>query len=753
MVVQLVRISACHAEGRGFESRPLRQYFLRAKNISDAGVVVQLVRIPACHAGGRGFESRPLRQLFQNEVSEGFWSIRFFCIYCPKTYLFVRTCWFVRPIDLLPCYHYLFTTSLLSIVSFERIFAKMLQAFRTHKRWMMFIAMIFIIPSFVVTGIYSYNRMNDSENDIAKVGDTTITVEDFNNAKRNYLDNLRRQMGSNFNPNLLDTQEAKVSILAGLITDRVLSLEIAQSYINVSEADAVNLIKSAPAFQRNGKFSQEAYKQFLNATGKSDEYFVYELRRDMAREILMNSVAQTTLGSNTVATRIHDLLSEERGIRTFTIKPDTFAKDVKVTDEEMKAYYEKNKSLFAVDESVDIEYVVLSPENYKDIKASDEDAKTFYEQNQQRFTTPEQRRASHILITATGDKADEAKKKADDLYAQLKADPKKFAALAKENSKDPGSARNGGDLGFFPKGMMVPEFEKAVFSAKKGDLVAPVKTDFGYHIIMVTDIKPAQVKPMADVRKEIDTLYAQQAAMQMFAEDAENFSNMVYEQSESLQPVVEKFGLKIQKAQNITRSHNDDVINPNVVEALYSFDVLEDKRNSNAIEIAPNTLLSARVVKHHPKSTEAFDDVKDEIKTALTKQKMGEMAKAEGEKLLAKLEKGDKAAVTFGKKFTISREKPESLTFDVVNVALRPLSQTLPTYTGLQTVDGSYVIVNVIDNKMTPITPEELAMRKAELAQLYSRPEQAAFIAALEEKFGVEILKEEYKADYKPSEE
>ena len=629
----------------------------------------------------------------------------------------------------------------------------MLQAFRTHKRWMMLIAMIFIIPSFVVTGIYSYNRMTDTENEIAKVGDTTITVEDFNNAKRVYLNNLRQQMGSNFNPNLLDSQEARVSILAGLITDRVISLELAQSYINVSEADAVNLIKSAPAFQRNGQFSQDAYKQFLNATGKSDEYFVYELRRDMAREILMNSIAQTALSSETVATRIHDLLSEERTVRTFTVNPEKFAKNVTVSDEEMQAYYADNKKLFDVEERLDIDNVVLSPENYTNIKASDEEAKTFYEQNMQRFTTPEQRRASHILITVQGDDLDAAKKKADELYAQLKADPKKFAQLAKAHSQDPGSATEGGDLGFFSKGMMVPEFETAVFSAKKGDLLAPVKTDFGYHIIMVSDIKPAQVKPMEQVRSEIDTLYAQQMAMQMFAEDAENFSNMVYEQSESLQPVIEKFNLKVQSAKGITRAHHDDVINPSVVEALYSFDVLEDKRNTNAIEVAPNTLLAARVTKHHPKTTEPFEKVKKDIQSALMAKKMSEAAKVEGEKLLAELQAGKKPSLNFGKKVTLSRQKPEGMTFDVVNAALRPLVQTLPTYTGVQTANGSYVIINVLDSKVQTATPEELLMRKAELAQLYSRPEQAAFIAALEEKYGVEILKDEYKADYKPTEE
>ena len=341
----------------------------------------------------------------------------------------------------------------------------------------MFIAMIFIIPSFVVTGIYSYNRMSDSENDIATVGETSITMMDFDNAKRQYLDNFRRQMGQSFKANMLDTPEARASILASLISDRAISLEIASEYMNVGEADAINLVKQAPAFQRDGKFSVEAYQQFLNSMGKSDEQFVLELRRDLSRQMLLASVSQTTLASNTVAQRIHDLLTEERTIRTFEIKPATFLKTVSVTDEEAQTFYNQNKAQFAVPESVDIEYIVLSPESYKNIKAADEDIKTFYEQNLQRFSTPEERRASHILIAVTADKSDaDAKKEADELYKQIQANPKQFAQLAKAKSNDPGSARQGGDLGFFQKDMMVPEFDSAVFGGKKGDLVGPVKT-------------------------------------------------------------------------------------------------------------------------------------------------------------------------------------------------------------------------------------------------------------------------------------
>lgn len=630
----------------------------------------------------------------------------------------------------------------------------MLQAFRTHKRWMMFIAMIFIIPSFVVTGIYSYNRMSDSENDLATVGDTSITMMDFDNAKRQYLDNFRRQMGQSFKPNMLDTAEARASILAALISDRAISLEIASEYMNVGEADAINLVKQAPAFQRDGKFSTEAYQHFLNSMGKSDEQFVLELRRDLTRQMLLSAVSQTTQASNTVAQRIHDLLTEERTIRTFEIKPTAFLKSVSVTDAEAQSYYDQNKSLFAVPESVDIEYVVLSPESYKNIKASEDDIKTFYEQNLQRFSTPEERRASHILIAVNNEKTDaDAKKEADEIYKQLQADPSKFAQLAKSKSADSGSARQGGDLGFFQKGMMVPEFDNAVFSGKKGDLVAPVKTQFGYHIIKIVDVKAAQAKPLKEVRGEIEALYQQQAAIRAFAEDAENFSNMVYEQSESLQPVAERFGLKIQTVKNVTRDFEDQLINPNVIEALYGFDVLEDKRNSNAIEVASNTLLSARVTAHHKQTVKTFDEVKGDIVATLKNQKATEAARAQGSADIAKLLDKKSASAKFGDKTVISRERPGAYAYEVVTAALRPEANKLPTYTGVQTQDGSYFVIEVQSSKKIEASPEQLAMRKAELAQLYSNPEQAAFISGLETKFGTQILKDEYKPGYQSTEE
>ena len=610
----------------------------------------------------------------------------------------------------------------------------MLQSFRTHKRLMMGVAMIFIVPSFVVTGIYSYNRMTADEA-LAEVGGDSITVVDFDNAKRQHLDKLRRQLGTNFNPNMLDGQQARTDILAGLITERALGIEMAKDYVMVSEADAINLVKSAPNFQRDGKFSREAYEQFLHAIGKSDQLFVMELRRDMARDLLLGGAANSAIVPTALAQRVHEMMSEERVVRMATISPADFAKLVTVTDDEARAFYDTNKSLFVVPESVDIEYVTLSPANFMDIKPSEDEVKGFYEQNLQRFTTPEQRRASHILL------AD--KEQADKLFAELQAKPALFAERAKELSKDPGSAKKGGDLGFFGKGMMVPEFETAVFTGKKGDLVAPVKTNFGYHIIRIDDVQAAQVKPLASVRGEIEALYAQQASMQAFAAEAENFSNMVYEQSDSLEPVATKFNLKPQTVKNVTRDFKDQTINGNVVEALYSFDVLSDKRNTNSIEIAHNTLLSARVTAHHPETTQTFEAVKDQIVARLTNDKAAKAAEEAGQKTVAQLKAGEKNTLKFGEAVSLSRQNPGEHSYDIVAAAMKPQATTLPAFTGVMTPNG-YVVFEVLNSNIPEAGAEELAARKQELTRIFGRIDQKAYLDALEVKLEAKVNNAEY---------
>jgi len=618
----------------------------------------------------------------------------------------------------------------------------MLQAFRTHKRWMMFIASFFIVPSFVVTGVYSYNRMIQSEEKVAEIDGEGISPQEFDNAKRQYLDNVRRAQGSQFNAASFDTQAARAMILDYLLNERALKLEIAKSHVLVSESDAINLIKSAGVFQKNGKFSPEAYQNYLHATGKSDAIFVNELRADMARDVLTGTITRTTLESEFGAKVLFDVMREERTVRYASISSQDFMKTSKPDAKDVRAFYDANLDAFKVAENVDIEYVTLSPASYTNITVNEDEVRAFYEQNATRFTVAETRRASHILVRGEDDKA---LAKAKSLLEQAKKNPKRFAALAKANSEDPGSAQKGGDLGFFGRGAMVAPFEKAVFEAKKGEIVGPVKTDFGYHVIYVTDLKPSRQQPLAEVRADIEKLYRNNQALRLFANDAETFSNMVYEQSESLAPVIERFKLKPEKLSGVTRNFTDELITPQVSEALFSFDVLKDKRNTSAIEVASNTLLSARVTAHHPESVLPFEEVRPQIENLLTRRNAMAAAKAQAEKLLARYEAGDRNALRFGKPVTVSRQAPQGVPVSALNaLMLAKVPQRI-----VAQGDSAWLVVDVQKSAVPEATQDELAGLKSQLLGMFMPGESRAYLSALKTKYEAKVLNKDYLPEKK----
>ncbi len=289
---------------------------------------------------------------------------------------------------------------------------------------------------------------------------------------------------------------------------------------------------------------------------------------------------------------------------------------------------------FETPENVKVEYLVLSAEALAgDAPVADADVKAYYEQNKGRYGVEEQRRASHILITAEGGDKAAARKKAEAALAAVKANPGDFAKIAKEQSKDPGSAAQGGDLGFFGKGMMVKPFEDVAFSLKQGEISEIVETDFGYHIIRVTEIKPAEAKPLAEVRAEIERELRTQQAQKRFAEAAEQFTNLIYEQADSLKPAADKLGLKIATQDNVTRAgipprpNQPQVFTPRVIEALFSDDAVKNRRNTQAIEIGPNTLVAARVIEHRPAAVRPLDEVKALIRQRLEQQEAAKLAR------------------------------------------------------------------------------------------------------------------------------
>lgn len=620
----------------------------------------------------------------------------------------------------------------------------------------MVIAMVLIIPSFVVTGIYSYNRMNQADNSIAKVGDVSISPQDFDEAKRSQLERLRQQLGDQFRSNMLDSPEARRAIVQQLMDRAALTVEVKRDNVAVSEEQAVALIKSAPALQQNGKFSPEIYERFLQSMGKSDQQFVWEMRQDLARETLLNGVGGTYPVPSTIVRQLYGILTEERTVQTMVLPTETFLEKVTVTDADAQKYYGEHKADFMADEHVDVQYVVFSPDAFKgSIKPNEEEIKTYYEQNKKRFGVPEQRSASHILISFGKDKA-AAKKQAEEILARVKADPSTFAAEAKSHSADVGSAADGGKLGFFGKGAMVPEFEKAVFSAKKGDILGPVETQYGWHIIKVDDIKPETIRPFDEVRPEIESEYVTQMAMREFGEKAEDFTNLVYEQADSLEPAAKEFGLKIETASDITRNGPKDpalakIFNDHMVENLFSDESVKEKRNTSALEVGNNILVSARVTKYVPRHQKTFDEVKAEVTKLLKDQRAEAMAKAEGEKKLAEL-KASKSLEGFGPAAAVARSKPMGLPAGFVNRLIAEPAAKLPAYIGMP-IEGGYAIAWVSDPKVKQPTDAEMKALTREFAQIYGEADRTGYLGALNKKLEAKVLDEKFLNAQKSDEE
>jgi peptidyl-prolyl cis-trans isomerase D len=359
----------------------------------------------------------------------------------------------------------------------------------------------------------------------------------------------------------------------------------------------------------------------------------------------------------------------------------------------------------------------------------------------------EERKASHILINAPkemneADRA-KAKEKALSLLDMVKKSPAQFADIAKKNSQDPGSAVNGGDLGFFARGAMVKPFEDAAFNLKKGEISGVVQSDFGFHIIQLTDIKAAKAKSFESLRPSMEADLKKQQAQRKYAELAETFSNTVYEQSDSLKPVADKLKLNIQKASQVARQAAQTrgvLSHPGLLQAIFSEASLQKQRNTEAIEVAPSTLVSARVVKHQPAATLPLADVKEFVKRALTQEKAAEMAKAQGEQRLAAL-KASSGADKLPNAIVISREKTQSQLPKVVDAVLRADPNKLPSVSGVDLGVQGFAVVRV--TKVLPPEAEnkELMLQaQQQFTQLWGTAETQAYIAQLKTMLKAEIL-------------
>jgi len=616
-----------------------------------------------------------------------------------------------------------------------------------HKRLIQVVLGVAMVP-FAFVGLESYTRSMSGANDIANVDGQAVTMREFNEEYRQQADRVRGILGRNADMSMFDTPEARTGLLDSLIDRRVLATAAVKSRLVISDEQLRELIATMQPFQVDGKFSKSTYEALLQAQNMTPAMFESKLRFDLSMSQLSRSVAASAIQSRAVSERLAALEGQQREVQEHVIRAETFADKVKVDEAAAKAFYDANLSSFRTPELVKAEYLVLSGEQLGALDpVSEDEIKAAYAARSSQFKQDEQRGVSHILIAAAADAkpADKeaARKKAEALLAEARKNPAKFAELAKHNSQDPGSADKGGELGTVAPGSMVKPFEEAAFKLKEGEIGNLVETEFGYHVIRVTSIQPAKVKGLSEVRADLSKEIARQKGTRKFAESAEVFSNLVYEQSDSLKPAAERFKLQVQKTDWIPKAGSPaagPLANPRMLSAIFSPDSIQSKRNTDAIEVSPGVLASARVAEHKPAAQLKFDEVKADIEKRLRQQEAAKLARREGEAKLADLKAGKDPGLTWSALHVISRTKSEGLPPEALRQILSADATKLPAYAGLGGERG-YVVYRVARVIEAPPKPEDAKAAHARFETQAGNEQFSAYTASLRSRAKVEINK------------
>jgi len=594
-----------------------------------------------------------------------------------------------------------------------------------------FLALIAI--TFATWGIESYTRFRGARDAVASVNGMEISQREFGEEIRRQQEQMQRMFGGAVDPSTLDSPETRRLVLESLISQRLIASEASRAHMFMSRDAVIDAITQAPEFQENGKFSPAKYSAYLAGRGITDQGNVAELQSRIPLIRIASAVADTAIPPRSVAARLAALEAQKREVAEVRIPVQQFLPQVKVDDAQVKAHYDSNQADYRTPERVRAEYIVLSAEALaRQEPPTDAEVKAAYDARASQFRVEEQRRASHILV--------KTREEADKLLAELKKNPGRFAELAKKNSQDPGSAEKGGDLGFFGRGMMVKPFEEAVFKLNPNDMQV-VESEFGFHVVRVTGIQAGKARPYDEVRKDLAEELARQKGQRKFAEAAEAFSNLVYEQPDSLKPAAERFKLQVQTTGWIAKSARQELgalDNPKLLAALFSSDALKNKRNTDAIEVAPSTLVAARVLEHQPAAQRGFDEVKNDIAELLRRREASALALKDGQAKLEKLRKGEDAGVKWPAPRLVSRREAQGLPFNVLRPVVAADVSKLPAYVGVPIPDAGYVLVRI--SKVIEDQPKDGDPQlTARAAQLYGNAQYEAYVESLRARADIEV--------------
>ncbi len=616
---------------------------------------------------------------------------------------------------------------------------------RTHTRVVLGFLLLLIVPSFVFFGVQGYSRFTEAGNEtVAKVDGVAITRAEWDAAHARNVERVRRQ-SPDIDAQFLDSPQVRRETLDAMVRERVLLAAAQQLQLFPSVARMAMLFDNDPQFAGLRGPDGRINRELLAAQGLTPEMFDQRLRQDFAMQQVLAGITQTPLAPASIAAAAIDPLLQRREVQLQRFDPAAYRARVAPTDAEVEAHYKADEARFQAPEQAVIEYVVLDIEPLaRSVAVPEEDLRTYYAENASRYTVAEERRASHILVNAGSDlpaaERRKARERAEALLAEVRKNPASFAEVARKNSQDPGSAERGGDLDYFGRGAMVKPFEDAVYAMKSGEISNVVESDFGYHVIMLTGQRGGQKKTFEEVRAEIEAEVRKSLAQRRWAEVAEQFTNTVYEQSDSLQAVVDKLKLE-KKTATVQRTPAADatgaLASAKLLQAVFSADSLRNKRNTDAVEVGPNQLASARVVEYTPARTRPLAEVQEAVRARLLDEQSAALARKEGQARLDALRQAPAEALPMV--LTISRSQTQGLPAPVVDAVLRADASKLPALTSVDLGAQGYVVLRVTQVLPREPTPGGDGPLQLQYAQSWAAAEADAYLGALRKRFKVDV--------------
>jgi len=618
--------------------------------------------------------------------------------------------------------------------------------------WLL-LGLLFI--AFAFFGLNSYFTSN-AKSFAAEVNGVEITIPEYRRAYQQLRNRMQRMMGEAYNPAMIDEDALKKSALQQLIREQLILQEAGDDGYAVSKQLVAAQINAVSAFNGDdGTFSIEKYRRVLQQQGMSPAEFEWRLSRELMANQVTNGIAQTAGVSRQDLENIYRLQTQQRRFSYLELPLQQSAAEVKVSDSDIEKYYSEHASDFMSPERVKIQYLELKADKLQVSDVPDDQAlHELYDEHSDRYVTPEERRARHILVSLPPDAGEDAERKAREKAESLLARLEKgesFEELAKEASDDPVSASKGGDLGFFSRGVMTPEFEKAAFALEKGGRSGIVKSAFGFHIIEVTDIKPQQTRPFDEVRDELVKEYQAQERGDLFSDRAETLANLTFEQPDSLQGAADALGLEVKTSDWLTKEGGPGIgQNETVVNAAFQEDVLEAGNNSEPVELGDNHLVVLRILEHQPAEKQTLESVKDKVTAEVRDAKAREMASTRGDSLLKELRSGtplaDIASAQQLKVRTtglIGRNATDPASRIVTEAfLLPPAADKGQSSTGFSLDSGDYVLLvleEIKDGDFSSLSQDDQLKVRQELDRIIGGAEVSAFTDELKNRAEITI--------------